>query len=396
MFKQGLIAIAVLLVFFNFRLAQYALQKDQVLDSASADEALHRRTSQIIEARKKGRTKEHLEQKEGLSNEQKEEHTAATEQEEQVPQPAAGKTKRQQTSETALQTVVSNPAGGEEAVTIAAMETVPNKQPSWRPTHEWLNSCAAELAANETLLRPYFTKRDGYGLGDCIKMCARCTLGRINRKDKNMALQYSSQACGTSRYVSGGNLDVVEEILEGYKTKHNPPEPPEDAIVLHLRVGDVIEKSQQSTEELLIKGGDPFHTEEFKTSIKSVFEYLEDIEESGVTNVIVVGGVFQKKHFEKSRVYEGCLERTLKKAGYNVRMQLDSGEADEDFYYMTRAKKFVVSSGGFSALIAKLVVRNGGKVVGRTFDDPEAVAKYERKMLRKHQQLLQKRKDKKA
>lgn len=50
-------------------------------------------------------------------------------------------------------------------------------------------------------------------------------------------------------------------------------------------------------------------------------------------------------------------------------VNLDGGDADADFYYMCHAKKFVVSSGGFSALIAKMVRHYGGTIVGRTFDE---------------------------
>jgi hypothetical protein len=63
------------------------------------------------------------------------------------------------------------------------------------------------------------------------------------------------------------------------------------------------------------------------------------------------------------------LVRALEKTGKNVTVHLDGGDADADFYYMCHAKQLVVSSGGFSALIAKMVRYYGGTIVGRTFDE---------------------------
>lgn len=250
---------------------------------------------------------------------------------------------------------------------------------SWRPTNEWVNSCTAELAQNKTLQRPFASWRNTYGLGDCIKMCARCMQGEIDSKDQNLAKQYKRKACylENPNYVSGGNLTVVEHLLEDYGKRNNPPLPSPESLVLHLRVGDVIEKSKQSTEELLISGGDPWHTDEFKSSIKSIHEYLENIAESESNQVVIIGGSYKSKDYARSRVYAGCLERAIREAGYHVSMDLDAPDADLDFYFMSHASKLVVSSGGYSNLIAKIMQRRGGKVIGRTFDDPDGVKTYE-------------------
>ena len=48
-------------------------------------------------------------------------------------------------------------------------------------------------------------------------------------------------------------------------------------------------------------------------------------------------------------------------------MEIDSGDPDGDFYFMTHAKTMIVSAGGFSSTIGKMVELGGGNIVGRVF-----------------------------
>jgi hypothetical protein len=117
----------------------------------------------------------------------------------------------------------------------------------------------------------------------------------------------------------------------------------------------------------LNKGGNPAQHKTNHNAIKSVYELLSNIQDSGFSKVSIVGGSHQPDYYKKSRVYAGCIHRALRKAGLQVTMQLDSCDPDHDFYYVSHASKLVVSGGAFSRLMGQLVEYHGGEVIGRQF-----------------------------
>jgi hypothetical protein len=143
--------------------------------------------------------------------------------------------------------------------------------------------------------------------------------------------------------------------------------PDPDELVIHLRLGDVIEKSNASITQMLLSGAEPAHHKNFQFSIKSAHEVLENVQASGLLKVSIRGGSHIPEYYAKSRVYAGCLKRAIQQAGYQVKMSLDHTTPDQDFYYMSHASKIVVSTGGYSRLIGRLVQKRGGTIVGRTF-----------------------------
>jgi hypothetical protein len=80
----------------------------------------------------------------------------------------------------------------------------------------------------------------------------------------------------------------------------------------------------------------------------------------------IVGGA-HKGGCEKSWVYATCMRDAIERAGWEVSLQVNGGTPDQDFYFMSNANKIIVSTGGFSRLIGRLVSFHGGKVIGRTF-----------------------------
>ena len=164
-----------------------------------------------------------------------------------------------------------------------------------------------------------------------------------------------------------GNMPFVREMLDTYNGKKPFPRPDEDELVLHFRLGDIIERSNASVTTMLSKGADPDHHTVYKSAIKSADEYLDNIAESGLPKVTIRGGSHRRYEYKKSRVYAGCLKRAIETAGYGVKMELDSGNPDADFYYMSFGRKIVVSTGGFSRIIGELVQLGGGEIIGRKF-----------------------------
>jgi hypothetical protein len=240
------------------------------------------------------------------------------------------------------------------------------------PSYEWVQNCTRRITQKGLI--PLKVTWEGYRLGDCIKTCNPCKGPRSD----TMAVQYGNLYCNTRKgtprelrlqmmALKGGNLTAVEEIFQLHKHDPSFRVPAADELVIHLRLGDVIERSQAKVEQMLMNGADPKHANSFKTAIKSIHEYLADIQKSGLHKVVIRGGSHQKKYYQKSRVYAGCLKEAIENAGYHVSMEVEGNTPDQDFYYMSHATKVVVSTGGYSRLIGRMVKKGGGIIVGRTF-----------------------------
>ena len=68
---------------------------------------------------------------------------------------------------------------------------------------------------------------------------------------------YARNACPHDNpyYVSGGNFTVVEQVLNHFQPIKIWPAPDPDTIVLHLRLGDMMEMSKDDPYTMLTKGG---------------------------------------------------------------------------------------------------------------------------------------------
>lgn len=240
---------------------------------------------------------------------------------------------------------------------------------NWRPSPEWIKECVNKTQGSPLITRPFLADKvwEGYVLGDCIKLCRKCNKGGPKNK-QTLAKDYYEYGCkNTTNREPNGNLSLVNRIVDLRLNDTNFEVPAPDVLVIHLRLGDVIEHSKQSVETMLISGGDPNHDPNFRTSLKSISEYLDNIAESKATKVLIRGGSHKRQYYKKSRLYAMCLEQAIAEAGYEVHMDLDTGNPDFDFYYMAHAKKFIVSSGGFSRVLGMLVESRGGTVFGRQF-----------------------------
>lgn len=154
-------------------------------------------------------------------------------------------------------------------------------RPLRRPTEAWTEDCVQSLEQVEP--EKLKVVRENYALGDCIKRCAKCDWSGRSRKplhtNATMATRYGSLACDEDdpEYIPGSgtsNLTLVERIFREFQQRE--PDvfvaPPPDAILLHLRLGDVIEWSRTHVKNMLLKGGDPKHNKHYRNSIKSVYE----------------------------------------------------------------------------------------------------------------------------
>ena len=207
--------------------------------------------------------------------------------------------------------------------------------------------------------RRYEPELSSYALGDCIKARVKCGSDAAWGHE-TLAAAYLNRT--TSKY----DYKAVLELIDEFRARRFVTEPPTDALVIHLRLGDVIKDApDDSVERLFVcSGAAKLH----HTFVKSVFELLYDAKHfANKTRVILVGGSHHAlEPDDPSWFYALGIQHAFEVAGYDVSLRL-SPYADDDFTFMSYATTFGGGTGGYSRIIAKLAELRGGKVVGRRF-----------------------------
>ena len=217
---------------------------------------------------------------------------------------------------------------------------------TWYPSDEWVHSCAQDLSSR-TEAEGEWDIPHKIALADCIKFCRCYHRSLPNTTFNNL---YYRRSCPLTfsfpddkKAPGDFNLSVIDEVheIQSHYPYFTIPEP--EALVVHLRLGDIVESSPSTVEEILISGADPgYPTKKFLNSIKSIHELLDNIHSSKAKTVHIVGGTHRKEYWQKSRIYAGCLHRAIETAGYNVTMRLEGTHPDVDFYYISHASQLVV------------------------------------------------------
>ena len=201
--------------------------------------------------------------------------------------------------------------------------------------------------------RQYDPHLSMYALGDCVKLLRKC-----KSHQDTLAFMYEKQSTTTNNYT------LLLDLIETYRSKTFVPLPPENALVVHLRLGDVIRDAVDSVEKLLICSGPAKNNH---TALKSVYELLHDANQTNLRRVILVAGSHTKlKPTDPSWFYALGIKYAYQAAGYDVTLRL-APYPDEDFIFMSFARTFDPGCGGYSRFAANIVEQRGGTVVGRRF-----------------------------
>ncbi|CAB9510857.1 expressed unknown protein [Seminavis robusta] len=217
-----------------------------------------------------------------------------------------------------------------------------------------------------------------YRLADCVQKCRKCptTASADNKNNNNnnntMACYYASLACPKKKKPktkTNWTSLFLQDIFPQFETQPGFHKPPSDALVLHLQLGAIIEKSNDDVLSLLLHGNN---------NIPSVYDLVADIQRANTTAefiIYVVGRVRWRSQYKKSRVYANCLVQSLQNTQkfattppHVVVSTLDDPTtADQDLYFMAHASTLLIpSAGGYSTLAARLVQQLGGTVIERT------------------------------
>ena len=166
------------------------------------------------------------------------------------------------------------------------------------------------------------------------------------------------------QYIEMSNKKPQQyEILQSIVNKYNKGICPGAAeIVMHLRVGNVVENDSKSVDELLSKpciaDGDRLSKQiyvrplEYHTLLQTAYK------KKMLSRLTIICGGHMCTNTTKSKEYVNKIKESWENSGYNVRVSIGN-DADDDFVYMCRSKYFIRSGGGFSAHVQTVRVLNG-------------------------------------
>ena len=156
------------------------------------------------------------------------------------------------------------------------------------------------------------------------------------------------------------DIDVLINLIKKF-----PPDltPDEDELVIHLRVGNVIDRVQNSVEELLEKSrpywgecqSSPSTNDKWNHYVRPLSYYekhLDQMDKRIKKITLVAGGnLCEWDNYTKSKEYIKVIKNLFEKSGLNVQDRLGNNAPDDDFVYMCRSKFFIAGGGGFSQLV---------------------------------------------
>ena len=133
--------------------------------------------------------------------------------------------------------------------------------------------------------------------------------------------------------------------------------------VVHLRIGDVIDSSDKSLNEMLrtytlYKNGNTNY-------VKPLSYYnriINTIKKYKIKNIILIGGFHTNQNHQKSYEYVKTIQNHFKRNGFACYTRINNNP-DDDFLIMCYSKYFVPSGGGFLNFIKNIVNMKGGKVI---------------------------------
>jgi hypothetical protein len=200
-------------------------------------------------------------------------------------------------------------------------------------------------------------KWGSYRLGDMFTLPYSSCFGHSSHiKQFPCTIAAAYLRCTSKRY----NYDILDEVLSQYHLKATPKA---NDLVVHLRVGDVIEQSHWTAEQAFDahkRGDKPWKWAKYvatRENIKrEISRYKKACKEShaACSHVVLVAGGCHGKDFTKSTQYLELVYAFFLKHGFTVAIRF--GETpDDDFAFMSRAIFFVpVHGSGFSRTIAHL------------------------------------------
>ena len=197
----------------------------------------------------------------------------------------------------------------------------------------------------------FTSNKEVYRLGDIVK-------SEFYRKELSPIYIKKYPETIAGKYIKktkkNNDIPTLLKIIRRY-----PNRTPQNAIVVHIRIGDVIDNAKRHTINDFLKSNVQYGN---KINYVKPLSYYDKINFKNfpTKKIILVGGFHQKGDHTKSYEYVIAIRNYFQERGYKVETRIDvENDPDSDFVYMCNAKYFVSSGGGFSGLIKKIVSQRG-------------------------------------
>jgi len=259
----------------------------------------------------------------------------------------------------------------------AAIPT-PLKDIGQRPADSDVSKFIDNAFENATLTRhcekaDYFSGQEQYRLGDMFKGQSRhrsqwAESDHRSRFPHSLATEYMNLVPrgSSSAKILANLIEKRRSKISLNATAEALPTPGE--LVIHVRIGDVIELANRTVKEMLHRPTyfyDDAPPAPWHQYVKPL-AYFKDIilQSKHFKRVAIVAA----SHIKLSSYPKSCQYLTILKSYFdghgfeNVRLR--TGRLpDDDVIFMTSASAFLPSGGTFSKMIAKIVSLNGGEIV---------------------------------
>ena len=141
--------------------------------------------------------------------------------------------------------------------------------------------------------------------------------------------------------------------------------PDKNDIIIHLRLGDVVENNSADVITILstYTYRDIFSFTNYTPPLSYIKDKIKKINKKDINKLIFVAGSHIEMPTPKSCQYIEIIKRYFESKGYNVQTRLGR-KADEDFIFMCNSRYFIPSTnGGYTNLIKKMVEDMGNTVL---------------------------------
>lgn len=205
-------------------------------------------------------------------------------------------------------------------------------------------------------------KWKGYRLGDSCKDYNEN--GKIIKEKRRDTIARKCYTWKLKNKKSNIDIDFFSNIVGESKIR-NP-------IVLHLRVGDVIEDNVNSVDYILSNSNVKFNSLVYTITYKNLETINKKIPQKS-TITLLAGAHVYRKSYAKSHEYIDKITDYFRKKGHTVNKILGSNP-DDAFRIMCSAKYLIPTGGGFSELASEISKYRGNTVIWKDEESPPSVS----------------------
>lgn len=215
-------------------------------------------------------------------------------------------------------------------------------------------------------------------LGRAKMRKTNCSYDELRLPEGSLARAIGDK-CAIAKYPKKEHDEIFRNVVQERHHTHAQEGPGPTDVVIHIRIGDVVDHSHHSVRELLEEPRAFYPDAYVQTVYVKPYSYYDNVIPDSVVEgatVHLVGGThagFSKVALPrlpiKSCMYVQALQEyflTQRKAR-NVKLRLGQ-TPDDDVLFITQSKQFVQGGGGFSRVMGDLVQGFGGTVMGREKD----------------------------